>query len=219
MKKKLLIIALVIAAALLIAVLVLLPQIRRIDRAEKNKEVLQTAEEETDKLVVYFSRAGLQANGMLEKGNTAVIAEVIAEQTGANLFEIIPADDHYPNDFLELQGIAKKDIRENARPAYREETQDLSKYDVIYIGAPVWYTEWPMIIYTFLEKEDLAGKTLIPFVTCHASGLSPLDRKLAEACPDNDILQGMYVLDKDAQDRETVQDQVKPWLQDIGQID
>ena len=80
-------------------------------------------------------------------------------------------------------------------PAYAREVPDLSQYSTIFIGAPVWWGDWPMIMYTFFEnnKEGLAGKTLIPFSTHEGSGLSGFDKKLSSACPDATVLDGLAI--------------------------
>ena len=90
---------------------------------------------------------------------------MIAEKTDADLFEIVPADDHYPMTYAELTDVAKREQNENARPAYKGSLPDLSGYDTVFIGAPVWWGDWPMIMYTVFENNDLAGKKLVPFST------------------------------------------------------
>ena len=174
----------------------------------------------TDILVIYFSRTGEQYNvGVIEKGNTAIVAEMIAEKTGADLFEVVPEDDHYPDTYNELTDVAKQEQNENARPGYAGEVPDLSKYDTIFIGAPVWWGDWPMIMYTFFEDntDDLAGKTLIPFSTHEGSGLSGFDRKLASACPESTVLDGLAIKGSDAQKAgEDVKTAVNEWLAEVG---
>ena len=169
-------------------------------------------------LVVYFSRTGEQYTvGVIDKGNTAIVAEMIAKQTGADLFEVIPADDHYPMTYDELTDVAKREQDEKARPAYAGSLPDLSQYDTVFIGAPVWWGDWPMILYTVFENNDFAGKKLIPFSTHEGSGLAGFDRKLATACPDSEILDGLAVRGNDAQNKqEQVRDSVNDWLAGLG---
>ena len=142
----------------------------------------ETATAASDTLVLYFSRTGEQyVVGVIDKGNTAIVAEMIAEQTGADLFEVLPADDHYPMTYDALTDVAKQEQNDKARPAYSGELPDLSKYSTIFIGAPVWWGDWPMIMYTFFENnaDSLAGKTLVTFSTHEGSGLSGFDKKLS----------------------------------------
>ena len=169
-------------------------------------------------LVVYFSRTGEQYNvGVIDHGNTAIVAEMIGEATGADLYEILPADDHYPMTYDELTDMALEEQKDGARPAIAGELPDLADYDTIFIGAPVWWGDWPMILYTFFESTPLEGKTLIPFSTHEGSGLSGFDRSLAAACPDCTVADGLAVRGADAQnDPEKVRASVSAWLDDLG---
>ena len=174
----------------------------------------------SDVLVIYFSRTGEQYEvGVIEEGNTAIVARMIGEAAGADLFEILPADDHYPETSEELTEVAKDEQRKKARPAYAEELPDLSAYQTVFIGSPVWWGDWPMIMYSFFEDhgENLAGKTLIPFSTHEGSGLSGFDRKFATACLGSTVTDGLAVRGYDAQnDREAVRSRVESWVLSLG---
>jgi len=167
-------------------------------------------------LVVYFSRTGEQYTvGVIDHGNTEIVAEMIADETGADLFEILPEDDHYPMTYAELTDVAKKEQNENARPAYAGQVPELSQYDTVFIGAPVWWGDWPMIMYTFFEEnaETLAGKNLVPFSTHEGSGLSGFDKKLSSAIPGSSVLKGLAVRGNDCQNKQdSVRESVKEWL-------
>ena len=174
----------------------------------------------SDTLVVYFSRTGEQYTvGVIDKGNTAIVAEMISEQTGADMWEVLPETDQYPMTYKELTDVAKKEQNDNARPAYAGEVPDLSQYSTIFIGAPVWWGDWPMIMYTFFEnnREGLAGKTLIPFSTHEGSGLSGFDRKLSSACPDSTVGEGLAIRGNDCQNNQDgVRSSVNEWLTGLG---
>ena len=140
---------------------------------------------------------------------------MISEETGADMFEVIPEDDHYPMTYSELTDVAKQEQNDNARPAYAGEVPDLSQYSTIFIGAPVWWGDWPMIMYTFFEKnkEGLAGKTLIPFSTHEGSGLSGFDKKLSSACSDATVLDGLAIRGNDCQnDQDSVREDLSEWV-------
>jgi flavodoxin len=185
--------------------------------AESETEKNQT---DSDVLVVYFSRTGEQYNvGEIDKGNTAIVAEMIAEETGADVFEILPEEDYYPYTYAELTDVAKQEQKENARPAYAGEVPDLEQYTTVFIGSPVWWGDWPMIMYTFFEEnaDALAGKTLIPFSTHEGSGLSGFDSKLSSACPDSTVGEGLAIKGSDAQnEQDDVKDTVNEWLSELG---
>lgn len=114
-------------------------------------------EENTDKetgktLVAYFSWSG----------NTKEMASYIAEQTGGDVFEIQPATP-YPEDYQETGDIAKEERDNNARPAVLNMPEDISDYDTLFIGYPIWWHTAPMVIGTFLENYDLTGVEVYPF--------------------------------------------------------
>ncbi len=171
-------------------------------------------------LVVYFSRTGEQYTvGVIDHGNTAIVAEMIADETGADLFEILPEDDHYPLTYAELTDVAKKEQNENARPAYAGEVPDISQYDTVFIGAPVWWGDWPMIMYTFFAEntEALAGKKLVPFSTHEGSGLSGFDKKLSSAIPGSTVLKGLATRGNDCQNKhDSVRETVNNWIAELG---
>ena len=115
--------------------------------------------------------------------------------------------------------MAKQEQNEKARPAYAGQAPELSQYDTIFIGAPVWWGDWPMILYTFFENnaDELSGRTLIPFSTHEGSGLSGFDRKLSSACPDSTVGEGLAVRGSDAQNRpDAVRQAVNEWLEKLG---
>lgn len=171
-------------------------------------------------LVVYFSRTGEQYDvGVIDKGNTAIVADMIIEVTKADSFEILPNEDYYPYTYDELTDVALQEQKDNARPAYAGVVPDLTKYDTIFIGAPVWWGDWPMICYTFFENnaDALSGKTLIPFSTHAGSGLSGFDKKLAAVCPDSTIGKGLAISGSDAQKaQDNVRKTVNEWLIGLG---
>lgn len=173
--------------------------------------------EDTDTLVVYFSSKGVQANGILKKGNTGVFAEKIAELTGADLFELVSADNIYPDNCMPLQGIAKKEIRDNSRPAYIGDVPDFTRYKTVFIGGPAWYMSWPAINYTFLDQHDLGNVTLVPFATFVGSGMSGIDDKLKRLYPDARQVRGLALKGADAQKmKDSAESEIKSWLKELG---
>ena len=169
-------------------------------------------------LVIYFSRTGEQYGvGVIEKGNTAIVAEMIADEMGADTFEVIPEEDNYPTlNYDALTEVAQKELQEGARPAYKGDVPDLSKYDTIFIGAPVWWGNWPMIMYTLFESVDFSGKTLAPFNTNAGSGESGFGEYLREAAPKATVLDTLAITGTTAQnDRDTALTDVQDWLTEL----
>ena len=164
-------------------------------------------------LIAYFSRAGENYGvGVIEKGNTEIVAEMIAEQTGGDLFHIETVTP-YPQDYDECTAVAQREQRENARPELNATVDNMDDYDTIYLGYPIWWGNMPMAVYTFLESYDWNGKTIIPFSTHAGSGLSGTEAHIASACPGAELRSGFTISGQTAQnDRETTERAVLEWL-------
>lgn len=111
-------------------------------------------------LVAYFSWSG----------NGQQMARWISEETGGDLFRIVPSEP-YGEDFDSCADRAKNELDNEIRPELSEhiDADIMAQYDVIYIGFPVWWYDLPMPVWTFLEEYDLTGKTVIPFFSHNGS--------------------------------------------------
>lgn len=165
-------------------------------------------------IVVYFSRTGEQYGvGVIEKGNTAIVADMIVEQTGADNFEILPKSDNYPMTYKELTDVAKEEQNQNARPEIKDTVQDFDKYDTIYLGYPIWWGDLPMICYTFLESYDFSGKTIIPFCTHAGSGNAGTQSKIQSAVPKATVKEVLAITGTDTQNNQgSVKSSITDWL-------
>lgn len=163
-------------------------------------------------LVIFFSRTGENyAVGNIEKGNTHIIAEMIAEETGGALFQIVPLK-AYPENYTKCTEVAKQEVESKARPAIKGDVA-VEDYDVIYIGYPNWWGDMPMPVYTFIEKHNWQGKTVIPFCTHEGSGLSDTENRLKKACEGAAILKGLAIRGTTAQkSQEQARKTVTNWL-------
>ena len=164
-------------------------------------------------LVVFFSHTGENYSvGVIEKGNTHIIADMIAEETGADMFEIQP-ENPYPTTYNECTDVAKKEQNENARPKYIDSVDNMEQYDTVFIGYPIWWGDLPMVVYTFLESYDFSGKTVIPFCTHEGSGLSGTARNVANACSGATVLDGLAIRGSTAQNKQDeAKSDVLKWL-------
>lgn len=127
-------------------------------------------------LVAYFSCTG----------STEGIAEGIANITGASTFRI-EAEEPYTAADLDYNSDCRANREQNnpkARPAIKGMPDGLDRYDVVFLGYPIWWGEAPRIISTFLESGDFKRKTIVPFCTSHSSGLGSSDRNLHSLAPD-----------------------------------
>ena len=165
-------------------------------------------------LVAYFSRTGEQYGvGVIDKGNTAIVADMIVELTGADRFEILPKVDNYPMTYKELTDVAKEEQNQNARPKIASTVESFDSYDTIYLGYPIWWGDLPMICYTFLESYDFSGKTIIPFCTHAGSGNAGTQSKIQSAVPNADVKEVLAVTGADTQnDPQSVKSTVTEWL-------
>lgn len=141
---------------------------------------------EAKSLVIVYSRADENYGvGYITTGNTMKLAQIIAEATGAEIFEVKPAK-AYPADYDSCIDVAKKEQNANARPAILED-KDIAGYDTIYFGYPIWWGDIPMPLYTFVEAHDWSGKTVIPFCTHEGSGAGRTDRTLKSLMKGADV--------------------------------
>ncbi|MDD3796334.1 MAG: flavodoxin [Lachnospiraceae bacterium] len=164
-------------------------------------------------LVAYFSRAGENYNvGTVEKGNTQIMAEMIAEETGGTLFKIETVTP-YPSSYDECTDVAKQEQNDNARPELKEEVDNFDDYDTIILGFPIWWGDMPMAMYTFLESYDFSGKTVLSFNTHEGSGEAGTTGKIQSALPQATVLEGLAVQGKTAQeDRNDTMTTIQKWL-------
>ncbi len=133
--------------------------------------------------VVYFSATG----------TTAEIAELIADETDADIYEIIPkitysSDDlNYNDDNCRAN---KEQNDDSARPEIESDLSAVEEYEIVYLGYPIWWGEEPRIIDTFLEGYDFSDKTIIPFCTSASSGITASEKNIANLVPIGTQLEG-----------------------------
>ena len=177
------------------------------EAAEPSADAEPSAEPETPAgeggtLVAYFSWSG----------NTQQMAQIIAEQTGGDLFEIAPATP-YTEDYDELLDIAQQEQAEEARPALADEVENWDSYDTVFVGYPNWWGDAPMAVYTFLESYDWTGKTLVPFNTSASSGFGRSLEGIAQSAAGATVLEGLALTEGELSDE---QDRVTEWLDGLG---
>lgn len=125
---------------------------------EETQSAPETEQAGSNALVVYFSLAGEQYGvGVIEEGNTSIIAHMIAEQTGADLFEIEPVIP-YPETHSELLDVSRQEMAENARPEIAGTVENMADYDTVFIGFPNWWGDMPMIVYHFWKAMTCPAK-------------------------------------------------------------
>ena len=135
------------------------------------------------KLVAYFSATG----------TTARVAEQLAQEAGADLYEIVPAQPYTAADldWHDKSSRSSQEMKDLAcRPALADSDAPVEDYDTIYLGFPVWWYVAPRIVNTFLEAYDLTGKNIVVWVTSGGSGLGRTVPELEECVPSATFIEG-----------------------------
>ena len=152
-------------------------------------------------LVAYFSATGV----------TKKVAEEIATLSGGTLFEIMPEKPYTKEDLDWKDSLSRSTLEmkdKSSRPAIENKVEDFSKYDVIFIGFPVWWYTCPTIVNTFLESYDFKGKTVVPFATSGGSPIEPCVADIEKSVP------GAKVVDAKLWNNFTKED-LEKWIKEV----
>ena len=134
-------------------------------------------------IVIFFSHAGDNYSvGVIDTGNTKIVADYISEITGADQFEIV-THKYDGMAYTPLIELAKEEARKGELPPYEGTAPDLSQYDTVFIGGPVWWGTYPQVMFTLFKDINLDGKTVIPFTTHEGSGLASCASDVKKAFP------------------------------------
>ena len=192
----------------------------------ESSEAEQATEEDNDVLIVYFSRwgntefpedvdatasASIVVDGE-DYGTTEYVARLIQEQIGGDL-HLIQTQEKYPADFDELRDLNHEEMAEGYLPPLVESDLDVSQYDTVFIGYPVWATDVPQAVLSFLQEYDLSGKTVIPFCTHGGYGAGDSYLTIREASHAAQAPEGLAVNAEDISEAEAM---VTDWLNSIG---
>lgn len=167
-------------------------------------------------LLAYFSRPGenYHYGGRinLTVGNTQVVADMIAAAITVDGYRIEAAE-RYPDDYEQTVQRNTREARADARPRIANPLLSVADYDTVLLGCPVWAVQTPMIMRTFVEGVDLAGKTVHPFVTHAVSGIGRVRNDYVELLPDSTISEGLVVQGEAA---TQARPEVEAWLNGLG---
>lgn len=154
------------------------------------------------KLVAYFSASGV----------TASLAKNLAAAIGADLFEIEPVIRYAKADLDWTNKKSRSSVEMNdksSRPAVAKKLGNMSEYDEVFVGFPIWWYIAPTIVNTFLEGYDLAGKTIIPFAISGGSGMGETNEYLANSCKGAKLVEGKVLR------RNACADELKKWADEV----
>jgi len=167
-------------------------------------EAYMEAQNQERILIVYYSRTG----------NTRTVAEYIHQAVGGDIFEVKPAI-AYPDDYQSATNIARREQRENARPAFASNVNNMNSYDIIFLGYPIWWGTMPMFFFTFLESHNFTGKTIIPFCTYGSSGVGQSVTDIQRLAPTAVVREAFGIRGANANNSRN---DVTAWLRRLGLV-
>lgn len=156
------------------------------------------------KLVAFFSASGVTANA----------AKILAEAAGADIYEIKPGVPYTKADLDWMDKSSRSTIEmqdKSSRPAIADKNADISAYDTIFVGFPIWWYIAPTIINTFLESYDFSGKTIILFATSGGSGFGKTVDNLSCSVSDSTVIKEGKLLNG----RPSVSE-LQQWVESLG---
>lgn len=162
-------------------------------------------------LIIYFSRAdenyfdGKIKN--INKGNTEIIAQYIKAITNADVFKVKPLIE-YSKKYTACIEEAKERIQNHNAPI-KETISDISSYDIIYIGSPVYWGKMPEELLTALKNLNFQNKTIKPFITHEGSGAAQIPDQIKDICSGANVLDSLVIVGSEAKNSKAI---VEDWL-------
>ena len=181
----------------------------------QNKQEVQPSNSKTmgKSIVIFFSHAGDNYSvGNIEVGNTKIVADYISEITGAAQYEIV-THKYDGMAYTPLINLAKEEANRGELPPYEGAAPDLSQYDTVFIGGPVWWGTYPQVMFTLFKDINLDGKTVIPFTTHEGSGLASCVSDVKREFPKANVTKGWSIYGHEVR---TGRAKVEKCLQGLG---
>ena len=164
-------------------------------------------------IVIFFSHAGDNYSvGNVKVGNTKIVADYISEIAGAEQFEIV-THKYDGMAYTPLTRLAQEEANKGELPPYEGSAPDLSQYDTVFIGGPVWWGTYPQVMFTLFKDINLDGKTVYPFTTHEGSGLASCVSDVKKAFPKSNVQKGFSIYGHEVR---TEKAKVEKWLKSIG---
>lgn len=156
-----------------------------------------------------ISSASLNRKTSNEAGNLQVMAKVIEEEMGADVFHILMKEPYDP-DYSTMLPVAIDQMENEDWPALQDKIENLDDYDVIYVGTPVWNAVLPPAMHTFFAENDLSGKTIVPFGIHLGSGFGRMIDEMKELAPQANVVEGFTINASTANDK--VESEFREWM-------
>lgn len=198
--------------ALFAAVALMLLGCNAQNKQENTNAITQSNNNTMNKIVIFFSHAGDNYSvGNIEVGNTKIVADYISELTGADQYEIV-THKYDGMAYMPLIDLAKKEAAAGELPPYEGAAPDLSQYDTVFIGGPVWWGTYPQVMFTLFRDIDLAGKSVIPFTTHEGSGLANCASDVKKAFPKAKVTKGFDIYGHEVRSGKA---KVEKWIESV----
>ena len=182
-------------------------------KQKNTNAITQSNNQAMNKIVIFFSHAGDNYSvGNIEVGNTKIVADYISEITGADQYEIV-THKYDGMAYTPLINLAQEEANKGELPPYEGPAPDLSKYDTVFIGGPVWWGTYPQVMFTLFKDINLDGKTVIPFTTHEGSGLANCVSDVKKAFPKANVTKGFSIYGHEVR---TGKAKVEKWLKGLG---
>ena len=169
-------------------------------------------------LIAFFSRADENYFGgamrYVKVGNTEIVVNGMKEQISADTFKIEMKDSYSPV-YMTCIEEAKKDLRTNARPELTNYLDSIEEYDTVILAYPNYWGTMPMAVYTFLDRYDFTGKTILPLCTNEGSGMGASEGNIKKLAPGANVKRGLSITCSNA---ANAGGSVKKWLADNGLV-
>ncbi|MBR4138068.1 MAG: flavodoxin [Bacteroidales bacterium] len=181
---------------------------------QSKQEVKQEKQNTMSKsIVIFFSHAGDNYSvGNIEVGNTKIVADYISEIAGADQFEIV-THKYDGMAYTPLIKLAQEEANKGELPPYEGTAPDLSQYDTVFIGGPVWWGTYPQVMFTLFKDINLDGKTVIPFTTHEGSGLASCVKDVKKAFPKAKVTGEFSIYGHEVRSGRA---KVEKWLKGLG---
>lgn len=180
-------------------------QSQQVSVQEENETVEQTTPDtqQSSVLIAYFSATN----------NTKAVAETLSTVIDADVFEIQASDPYTEDDLNYNDDSSRTTIEMNddsIRPEIANTVEDMDAYDIVFLGYPIWWSDAPRIISTFLESYDFSNKTIVPFCTSGGSGISTSVSNLQQ------LTQNATWLEGERFSSNVSQDELSQWVQSLN---
>lgn len=191
--------------------------------SDEKDETGEAASGVSKTLIAYFSLPETEGDAAEDStitvdgetlGNTEYVARLIQDATGADVFRIEAEVPYITDDHDALIDYAKQEQNNDARPAIADTIDHFDDYGTVFIGYPIWWSDLPMIMYTFLESYDFEGKDVYLFSTNGGSGLAGTVGTITDKLDSARVNENAFQLNRE--EMESAPDEVTRWL---GELD